>query len=777
MAVQILGLREYIHPKTGKPKKKETFFENGWRATSVKELFADLDNYLKEIPEQEHYNLYYTAASCKEQRGRQLEVQNVIPFDIDDVDNVQAATLIALQVLGVQKHEVGIVATGNGLQIIVGIKEPITYEEYFDEHKAIYKAVCGKINQALYLNGISGHADTSVFSTGRLLRLPNTRNIKKNKGEKSATLISHNIEYIDFDMYKVTSIPRVEEGQHIHPKALLKLPDPDTKGVLGGCDFLKHCIENQAEIDEPQWYAMLSIVGRLKEGKELVHEFSKEHPDYTAEETEDKMQYALEAAGPRTCDNISSLWDGCQSCSNYGKCKSPIMLRTEEFISTLHTGFYDVIIDKDGKEKRGKPNYDDLVKHFNNISPYTTMEHANIVHTHDGQRWVDISRNRIHGFAEEWFDPAPSNGMCQEFEAKLKRTHLRVPEFYQVNGSVNFENGVLNLDDLSLNPHSPEYGFKYVLPFEYNSTASCPRFEKFLDEVTLGREELANVLTEFMGYSLMGIDPAIGQKALILFGEGSNGKSVFIEILRSLAGRDNYSTLSMGYEINKLENRYQLSGKLFNVSEETPSGAMMESSVFKALVAGGEVQARKLYCDSYSMKNYAKIIMACNELPAINDLSHGMIRRMLIVPFAATFNRYNRDVNLVDKLKGELSGIFNLAMQGYQRFVANGESFTDSDVVQQVTQTYVEDNDTILTWIADKCVISREVHTATAQLYDDYKMYCERMGLKPYNSIAFGRRVKKILESKFNQDCSVRRRVNGSQVRCYLGIGLEASNF
>lgn len=775
MAVQILGLREYICPKTGKPKKAERFFENKWRATSVKELFAELDNKLKEIPEDEHYNLYYTAASCKETKGRKLENQNIIPFDIDDIDETKIDQTVScvLKELGVNFHEVGVVFSGNGLQIIIGIKEPFTNEGYFDEHRAIYKAVCGKINQSLYLSGLSGHADTSVFSMGRLLRLPNTRNIKKNKGTKDATLIQHNIEYIDFDMYKVTNIPNVAEGEYIHPKALLKLPDPDTAGVLGGCDFLKHCIENQAAIDEPSWYAMLSIVGRLKDGSQLVHEFSKGHPDYSAEETDDKLRYALDAAGPRTCENISSLWDGCNTCENYGKCKSPIMLRTESFIKTLHTGFYEVAIGKDGNEKRGKPNYDDLAKHFSNTNPYTTMEQGNIVHAHDGKKWVDITRNRIHAFAEENFDPTPNNGMCMEFEAKLKRTNLRDPDWYQAEGFVNFENGVLNLEDMILRPSSQEYGFKYVLPFNYDPLASCPRFEKFLEEVTLGQEELSNVLVEFMGYALLGIDPAVGQKALILHGEGSNGKSVFIEILRQLAGKNNYSTLSMGNEINKLENRYQLSGKLFNVSEETPSGAMMDSSIFKALVSGGEVQARKLYCDSYSMKNYAKIIMACNTLPTINDLSHGMIRRLLIVPFDALFTEKNRDVHLIDKLRLELSGIFNLAVAGRDRFIKNNNQFSDGAQMKQVVEEYVEHNDSILTWMIENCGKHPELFATTTELFDDYAMYCDRSKIKPLNKIQFSKRVSKHLQISYGKDCSVRKRHEGGVKRGFSGIAIN----
>jgi putative DNA primase/helicase len=88
------------------------------------------------------------------------------------------------------------------------------------------------------------------------------------------------------------------------------------------------------------------------------------------------------------------------------------------------------------------------------------------------------------------------------------------------------------------------------------------------------------VLLEFMGYCLSGISPAIGQKALIMLGAGSNGKSVFIDVLKHLAGKNNYSTLSMGKDINNTEQRQQLDGKLFNVSEEAPTNSMVDGSIF-----------------------------------------------------------------------------------------------------------------------------------------------------------------------------------------------------
>jgi putative DNA primase/helicase len=772
MAVQILGLRPYVD-RRGKERKAEKFFENEWRAPSVQHLFKNIDSIIDQIPEEERWNLYYTAAICKEEKGRIFETQSILPIDIDgiDVNRLEEYVTVVCNELELKRDEIGIVFTGNGLQFIIQLDEEIDDVGFFDSNRHLYKAMCGKINQALFAHGLEGNADTSVFSGARLLRMPNTENIKPNKPRRTAYIINDNICNTGFSLEDCTGLPKVLEGEHIHPRAFIRLPDPDPVGVQEQCEFIKYCYNNQANISEPQWYAMLSIIGRLPEGERLVHDYSKDHPQYSPEDTHFKYKQAIEASGPRKCENIDTLWDGCRDCSNYGKCTSPIMLRSESYIGTKDTGFYDVTINpKSGAETR-RPNYDDLVKYFKSKHEYATMEIANIVHTYDGKKWMDISRNKIHNFSEVNFDPSPSNQMCMEFEHKLKRTQLRDQDWFQCDGYINFQNGVLHLDNNELLEHSSEFGFKYVLPFDYDPTADCPQFKQFLKDVTLDRTDIQKVLVEFMGYSLTGIDPQLGQKALILYGGGSNGKSVFIEILRALAGQDNYSTLSMGNEVNKLENRYQLQGKLFNVSEETPTNAMVDSSVFKALVAGGEVQARKLYCDPFSMRNYAKIIMACNELPKSSDMSHGMLRRLLIVPFNATFTKENRDIHIVNKLKEELSGIFNLAMVGYNRFISQS-GFTDSHTVEEEVKNYVDENDTVQNFILDNCTVADSAIVPASKIYTAYSFYCDNGNMKPLNRIKFGKRLKQILQMKYRNDMTDRQMINGMRQRVYKGIGL-----
>ena len=766
--IQILGLRDYQCTKENRLKKTEKFFENNWRANSVKDLFDNLETYIDQIPETERYNMFYTVASCVEQRGRHIEYQTVIPIDIDDIDleQIDLYVKVVIDCLGLKLEETGVVATGNGLHFLIGTNTRIEYEEYFNEHKVYYKSLCGNIANALFTAGLTGNVDTSVFSKGRILRLPLTKNIKPNKGEKDATLIQRNIVHIDFDLVERSGIPVLDADDQMHGDLLKRLPPPDTEGVLNGCDYIKWCGENQDQVSEPQWYAMLSIVARLGDGMELAKAYSQGHPDYNEQHVISKAQQAIESSGPRTCSNINTLWEGCGGCKNYDKCTSPISLQSNEFIKTSVTGFYEMALDKDGGAKRGKPSYDDLMKQFEQDHDFICTEEGRMLYVHTGTHWEDYSALKIESYAEQMFDPTPNNTMCQEFKSKLQRNNIRSIKWFNVENKLNMSNGVLDMETLSLSHHTDGEGFRYVLPFAYDPDATCPVFDTILHKITLGDEQMKLLLLEYMAYSISGMDAGIGQKALILTGEGSNGKSVFLDILKHLVGGDNYCTLSMGTEINKLENRYQLEGKLFNISEETPNNAMVEGSIFKALVTGGEVQARKLYCDSYSMKNNAKIIMACNELPPTADSTHGMFRRLLIVPFEAVFSKHDRDYDPLIKQKAfkEAAGIFNKVISVLPALRDRG-FFSESEAVDETVADYMSDNDDVSTWWVDSVVPDTTGEVPASILYSLYQSHCLTSGMRPKTSTIFRKRMNKIVPVEKR----LRRRVNGLRQVVYKG--------
>lgn len=747
--IQLLGLRDRIDKKSGKSKKYEAFFANNWRAASVPELFSNIDHYVGKIPEDERWNMYFTVASCLEQRGRKLEVQKTIPFDIDDIDVDRMHEYIepVCKALNVSSANTGVLFSGHGLQFFIELQEPlwITDEEVFDENRVHYKACCGNINQCLYSLGLSGSADVSVWSPARLMRLPNTLNKKPNREIREAKLLSGHIIPVAWEMHIESKLPEILDSEQVTSNQLLRFPKPDTNGVLEGCEFIKRSKTHGHKMSEPQWYAMLSVLGRLDNGRELCHEYSKIHEDYTEDETDTKMEQAMDASGPRTCENVASMWKGCIKCPHYGKLRSPILIRSESFIKTKDTGFHEVKIDKNGNPVPGKPNYEDMRKYYEQLHTYRTLADSFMVYNYSGKYWKTVPDSHLLGFARDHFHPYGDSSKRNEFRNLVQCTNLVNAEWFSIPHKINFQNGILDLETMDVLDHAPEFGFRYVLPYAYDKTAECPRFSQFLDEVTLHDKQMRKVIEEYMGYCLSYDDPSWGEKAMILVGEGSNGKSVLLDVMKALAGKENYSSLTLS-DLHDPQNRYELDGKLFNLAEETPSKSLSDSSLFKNLVTGGETMVKVVYKPPFKLKNMAKLLFACNELPWTKDVSFGMFRRLLIVPFNARFTQETQDKGLRDKLRDELPGIMNVAIAGLKRLKAQG-NFSESEAIQEEVDIYHAESDSIRPWFDTNVVVNEytgkdDEYLLMQVAYNNYKFEVDQKGMHPEKFATFCRRLK-----------------------------------
>lgn len=756
--IQVLSLRK----SRSNSFTDRVHFDLNVRANNIQELFTKMQVLVDQFPENERYNLFYTVAECYEEVGRKLLRQNAIPFDIDDTNPERVDDYLSVfeEVTHTVRNNLGIVNSGNGLQIIVMLEEYFVEEEFFEKNKVYYNMLCSKLNMELKRKGLVGELDTSVFSPARLMRMGYTKNDKtdKGKGIKDAVLLYNELTPYRFNLKELSGCPDLNANDFMHPNALAMLPEPDAIGILNGCEFIKWCRENPSKVSEPQWYALLSILGHLEGGRKICHEYSEGHPNYSAEETDRKIDQAITASGPRLCRNIALMFEGCNACMFKGKVNCPITIKREKYIATRNTGFY--LLTEEGK--RGKPCYDDLMLYFEEQHPFVTLSEASIPYVFEDGKWHDITKAELHQFAENNFNPKPNTMYCKEFEAKICRNNVVNLDFFKVSGKVNFKNGVLDLESMKLEPHNPAYGFTYKLPFDYNPEATCPRFSQFLQEVTAGDQESINILIEFIGVTLMAVPNEIVQKALILEGDGSNGKSVLTDVLAALAGDGNWSAIKMGADIAKAEYRYQLAGKLCNISEETPQNALQDTSVFKNLVTGGKIQVRKYYHSPYEIKNNAKLILLCNRLPYTSDDSYGMYRRLLIVPFEQSFKSElgNKDPHLRGKLMQELSGIFNLAYQGYLKFKVNS-TFSACQKSERAVDEFKGD-DAHTMWLRDNlepCV--GEDMLGHDELYRKYSFEIKELGYKPLAINHLMRKAKLLFRKLEIRRKGTRRYISG----------------
>lgn len=424
-------------------------------------------------------------------------------------------------------------------------------------------------------------------------------------------------------------------------------------------------------------------------------------------------------------------------------------------------GFYNP-----GKGGALVPDYDALLQAFEEAHPYRTIADMKGIFLWNGTHYEESHPYEVKAFAEESFDPKPTEKARAEFLSKVLANRVQRRSFFieTTEGRFNFKNGTVDLRDKDpvLLPHSPEIGFRGVLPYEYDPKAKCPVFTEWLASVMLDDKELFYVLQEFMGYVLRGGDYKF-HKALWLDGVGRNGKSTFIDVLKALIGPGNYSTISIRALIQDKFAGEALDGKIANFSEETSPQELADSGPFKNLTGDGEIFAQKKFGDPYSFRNRAKLIMSYNQIPDLKDLSPGMLARPLIVPFRKRIAEEDQDRNLKSKLLAELPGIFNFALRGWKRLDRQGH-FTYSAKSALALKKTAEESCNAFQWVENYVQFDHDAH----QEFSPRDLYTAYRGREkfayPFNK--FMRRINAHLGIK---NCRTRT----SEKRCYKGLLLK----
>lgn len=178
----------------------------------------------------------------------------------------------------------------------------------------------------------------------------------------------------------------------------------------------------------------------------------------------------------------------------------------------------------------------------------------------------------------------------------------------------------------------------------------------------------------------------------------------------------------------------------------------MEAALFKQLASGEPVEARLPYGNPFTLKNYAKLIFNCNELPKDAELTEAFFRRFLIVPFDVTIPEHEQDKQLAKKIiENELSGVFNWVLDGLKRLLIQ-KHFTECEAVKQAREQYERDSDSVALFLEENDYHASMVSWIKIQtLYPEYRSFCYEDGYNPVNKKNFIARLKKakiVIEKK-----------------------------
>ena len=331
---------------------------------------------------------------------------------------------------------------------------------------------------------------------------------------------------------------------------------------------------------------------------------------------------------------------------------------------------------------------------------------------------------------------------------------------------IAFENGVYDLVTGELKPFSSDMVITNKIPWNYNPDAYSELADRTLNKLACDDENIRALLEECIGYCFYRRNE-LG-KAFILTGDKSNGKSTFLDCMKSILGDQNISALDLK-ELGDRFNTAMMFGKLANIGDDIGDDFLQGSqvSIFKKIVTGNRIKAERKGQDPFEFNPYIKLLFSANDIPRMKDKTGAVLRRLVIIPFNAAFSKDSDDYDPYIKYKlieqDSMEYFIRVGIEGLQRVIIN-QGFTQSEKVQNQLNEYEEENNPIIAFIAD-CGVDAIENEPTNEVYKRYQVFCAENNMQPMSNIVFSKQINKRLKFEI-----VHVKLNGQTRRIFKAL-------
>lgn len=332
---------------------------------------------------------------------------------------------------------------------------------------------------------------------------------------------------------------------------------------------------------------------------------------------------------------------------------------------------------------------------------------------------------------------------------------------------IAFKNGVYDISTGELKPFSTDVVITNKVPWDYVPDAYNELADVTLNKIACGDESIRALLEECIGYCFYRRNE-LG-KAFILTGDKANGKSTFLDIVKQILGDRNISALDLK-ELGDRFNTSMMFGRLANIGDDIGDDFLQGSqvSIFKKIVTGNRIKAERKGQDPFEFNPYIKLLFSANDIPRMKDKTGAVLRRLVIIPFHATFSKDDPDYDPFIKYKliqqDSIEYIIRLAVDGLKRIITNDE-FTKSQKVQLQLDEYEQENNPILAFIQEVGTDDIE-NQATRDVYARYQVFCNENSMTPMSNIVFSKQINKRLGLR-----TVQKKINNKNHKIFLKDG------
>jgi putative DNA primase/helicase len=332
-----------------------------------------------------------------------------------------------------------------------------------------------------------------------------------------------------------------------------------------------------------------------------------------------------------------------------------------------------------------------------------------------------------------------------EAAAKILETCLRatLAELDQSPWLLNVANGTIDLRTAELRPHDRDDKITQLANVEWDDSATCPTWDAFVAGAMGGDLKLVLYLQRLIGYALTGLTTE--HILAFFYGGGRNGKSTFVQTVRSMLGE--YSCAAPRELLFEKKNASdhptemaRLYGKRFAACAEIGEHTVLDEAKVKDLTGGDAIPCRRMREDFWDLIPTHTLIMSGNHKPTVRGDDLGIWRRIRLVPWTVSVDEADVDQELPAKLLAELPGILRWCVNGCLEWRRIGLS-EPSDVIE-ATKEYRAESDALGQFLAQHTRFEQGARISRQALRERYETWCEELGYVPLGARKIAQRLK-----------------------------------
>ena len=277
---------------------------------------------------------------------------------------------------------------------------------------------------------------------------------------------------------------------------------------------------------------------------------------------------------------------------------------------------------------------------------------------------------------------------------------------------IAFKNGIYDIVKDEMLPFDPKYIITNKINYDYNPNA---------------KSELG--------------------KSFILTGSGANGKSTYLDMIRTMLGGGNISSLDLSELCSEFKNS-TIVGKLANIGDDISGDFIPDVSIFKKLCTGEALTFNEKFKQPFQASTYAKLLFSANEVPRMGKSrdSYAIKRRVVLVPFKARFTKEDPDYSPFIKYElrepENVEYLIKMAVEGLKCVLENKE-FTTCEAIEEEMNEYENQNNSVVSFLNNGEV--KVENESVGEVYLAYSVYCRESNLQALSKIAFSKEIQKQL--------------------------------